>query len=192
MSEVLDVFRNPPGEEGSSPALVAQSRALAAPGTAWPHGLGNEAFRAIVVPNDPTGRGVYTLSGLDFLEVVSVSATVDTSGAGAATAVAYELWDQSGIRFAINQTGATLATGLQGEVTFASYLPDSSTFPTPISPDFIQSGMPIILLSPGTQIVVRATDPGAIVTQARIWAWDATVGMTDLSIPPATRLPAAA
>lgn len=190
MSEVLDIFRNPDEGQGSSAALIAQSRALAAPGTRWPRGAGNELFRAILAPSDATGNASYTLSGLDYLEIVSVSATVDTSAAGAATPVSFELLDASGARFAMNQTGATLATGLVGEVTFASYLPDSSTFPTPISPDFIQSGMPIVLLEPGTRVVVSAKDPGAVVTQARIWAWDANTGMSDLSIPPAIRLPA--
>jgi len=188
VSEILDVFRQDQPGAGADQRLKAQSRALATKLFGFPNWADQDRFRLIQTPINAAGTGTYTLSGIEFLDLISVSATVDTTAAGAPTVVRMRLLDPSGAPMITNQSGSTLDPGITGEITFASYLPDSSTFPAPISGSFIQTGSPLVAMSPGTSIEIEALDPGAVVTQARIWAWDMAHDLKWPGAVPAYRL----
>lgn len=152
-----------------------------APGLLLPQGSSMESFRAIVVPNGSSNRLTYTLSGWDYFELASVSADVKTFGAAGDVRVTLELQNASGQTFIKNATGAKIAQFSNGEVTFARYLPDTSTLPGPTSQAILQTGAPIIVMTPGDRISVAADDAGARVVQVRLWVWDAR---GDIRVPP--------
>lgn len=168
-----------------SAALAASLRGPSPPpGVGTPQGATTEGFRAIVVPNASTHSLSYVLSGFDYFELASVSADVNTFGAAGPVGVTLELGDQSGRTFTKNATGATIEQFAFGEVTFARYLPDTSTLPGPQSRQILQTGAPIIVQAPGDVVRVVADDNGARVTEMRLWVWDMR---TKIKFPPPIR-----
>lgn len=152
---------------------VASLRGPSAPAAVGsPQGATTEGFRAIVVPNGNTFSLAYVLSGFDYFELASVSASVDTFGAAGDVTMTLELADQTGRTFTKNATGAKIVQFANGEVTFARFLPDTSTLPGPLSTHILQTGAPIIVQAPGDIVRVVADDTGALVTEMRLWVWD--------------------
>jgi hypothetical protein len=141
--------------------LAASLRGPSPPaGIGSPQGATTEAFRAIIVPD------------------------VDTFGAAGDVTMTLELGDQTGRTFTKNATGAKIAQFSNGEVTFARFLPDTSTLPGPLSPQILQTGAPIIVQAPGDVVRVVASDAGALVTEMRLWVWDMR---TKITFPPPIR-----
>jgi hypothetical protein len=75
-------------------------------------------------------------------------------------------------------SGAKIAQFFTGEVTFARFLPDTSTLPGPQSTQILQTGAPIIVQAPGDVVRVVANDAGARVTELRLWVWDMRTKIT--------------
>jgi hypothetical protein len=105
-------------------------------------------------------------------------------GAAGDVTMTLELGDQTGRTFTKNATGAKIAQFSNGEVTFARFLPDTSTLPGPLSPQILQTGAPIIVRAPGDVVRVVASDAGALVTEMRLWVWDMR---TKITFPPPIR-----
>jgi hypothetical protein len=165
-----------------SDTAAALSSALRGPsppaGVGSPQGVTTESFRAIVVPNAGLPSLTYVLSGFDYFELASVSADIDAGGAGADVTVTLELGDATGRTFTKNATGAKIAQFFTGEVTFARFLPDTSTLPGPQSTQILQTGAPIIVQAPGDVVRVVANDAGARVTELRLWVWEMRTKIT--------------
>jgi hypothetical protein len=162
-----------------APPLAASLRGPSPPaGVGSPQGATTEAFRAIIVPDAGTHSLTYVLSGFDYFELASVSADVNTFGAAGDVTLTLELGDQTGRTFTKNATGAQIAQFSNGEVTFARFLPDTSTLPGPLSPQILQTGAPIIVQAPGDTVRVVASDAGALVTEMRLWVWDMRTKIT--------------
>lgn len=179
----LDTFSVTPADTFAA-APTALRGPAPPPGVPSPQGATTEQFRAILVPNANTHSLTYVLSGFDYFELASVSADVNTFGAAADVTMTLELGDPSGKTFTKNATGAKIARFRNGEVTFARFLPDTSSLPGPQSDTIIQSGAPIIVQAPGDFVRVTASDPGARVRALRLWVWDAR---TQIRLPGAIR-----
>lgn len=146
----------------------------AAPRLTWQDPSASQALRAIV-PNDPAGGpGVYTLSGQETIIVESLSADVDASAAANDTQVQVDLSDPTGLLLARVRSVSAIQAGSTGQATFAPQLADTASLPPPISGTNIQAALFSTTIQPLSTIAVTATEPGAVVTQVRLWVIDAT------------------
>lgn len=128
--------------------------------------------RTIVRPGAGETTIAYRFQADEFAQLESLSADVDTTGAGAAVQVEATLADQAGVVVARARTGAALDTGLQGQATFAPGLPDTSTFPATASTQQIQTALWEGTLPEQATVTVEALDAGAVVTELRILTWE--------------------
>lgn len=153
---------------------MSEAVSAAAPQLSWIDPFTAQALR-VIVPNDPVGGpGVYTLAGVDTFTVELLSADVDTTGAGNPTQVQVDLTDPTGLLLARVRSVAMIDPGIIGQATFGPALVDSASLPPPVSGTNIQAALFGTIVQPLCTITVTATEPGALITQVRLWVNDAT------------------